>query len=80
MNVIKNKEIFKVIQKWKERREPPNQKTNPPMIRSVKNSTKKKKKKKDRQNPRTSSKSKAVQAKSHKEAYTYILTKREIGK
>ena len=34
----------------------------------------------DRQNPRTNGKSKAIQTKSHKEAYTYILTKREKGK
>ena len=31
----------------------------------------------DRQNPRTNGKSKAVQTKSHTEAYTYTLTKRE---
>ena len=31
----------------------------------------------DRQNPRTNGKSKAIQTKSHKEAYTYTLTKRE---
>ena len=46
------------------------------MITSVKNYTKKN----DRQNPRTNGKSKAIQTKSHKEAYTYILTKREKGK
>ena len=45
------------------------------MITSTKNYTKKK----DRQNPRTNGKSKAVQTESHKEAYTYILTKREKG-
>ena len=33
----------------------------------------------DRQNPRTNGKSKAIQAKSHKGAYTYTLTKREKG-
>ena len=33
----------------------------------------------DRQNPRTNWKSKAVQTKSHKDAYTYTLTKREKG-
>ena len=33
----------------------------------------------DRQNPRTNGKSKAIQTKSHKEAYPYILTKREKG-
>ena len=54
------------------------------MITSAKNYTKKTQKteniKKDRQNPRTNGKSKAVQTKSHKEAYTYTLTKREKGK
>ena len=40
----------------------------------------KKKRKTDRQNPKTSGKSKATQRKSHKEAYTYILTKREKEK
>ena len=34
----------------------------------------------DRQNPRTNGKSKAIQTKSHKEANTYTLTKREKGK
>ena len=34
----------------------------------------------DRQNSRTNGKSKAIQTKSHKEAYTYTLTKREKGK
>ena len=38
------------------------------------------KKKTDRQNPRINCKSKAIQTKSHKEAYTYTLTKREKGK
>ena len=38
------------------------------------------KKKTDRQNPRTNGKSKAIQTKSHKEAYTYTITKREKGK
>ena len=33
-----------------------------------------------RQNPRTNGKSKPKQTKSHKEAYTYILTKREKRK
>ena len=37
----------------------------------------KKKKTTDRQNPRTNGKSKATQTKSHKEAYTYTLRKRE---
>ena len=46
------------------------------MITSTKNYTKKKKK----QNPRTNGKSKAIQTKSHTEAYTYALTKREKGK
>ena len=34
----------------------------------------------DRQNPRTNGKSKAIQTKSHTEAHTYTLTKREKGK
>ena len=34
----------------------------------------------DREKPGTNGKSKAVQIKSHKEAYTYTLTKREKGK
>ena len=52
-------------------------KQNPPMIISTKKYTKRKKKKTDRQNPRTNGKSKAIQTKSHKEGYTYTLTKRE---
>ena len=52
------------------------------MIRSAKNYTKKKKNKKtkNRQNPRKNGRSKAIQTKSHEEAYTYELTKREKGK
>ena len=53
------------------------------MITSTKHYTKKQNKqtkKKNRQNPRTNGKSKAIQTKSHKEAYTYTLTKREKGK
>ena len=53
------------------------------MITSPKNYTKKTNKqtnKTDRQNPRTNGKSKAIQTKSHTEAYTYTLTKREKGK
>ena len=34
----------------------------------------------DRQNLRTNGKSKAIQTKSHREAYTYTLRKREKGK
>ena len=34
----------------------------------------------DRQNTGTNGKSKAIQTKSHTEAYTYTLTKREKGK
>ena len=49
------------------------------MITSTKNYTKKKKNK-ERQNPSTNGKSKAVQTKSHKEAYTCMLTKREKAK
>ena len=41
---------------------------------------KKQQKNPDRQNPRTNGKSKAIQTKSHTEAYTYTLTKREKGK
>ena len=48
------------------------------MITSAKNYTKKKKT--DRQNPTANGKSKAIQTKSHKEAYTYTLRKREKGK
>ena len=48
------------------------------MITSTKNYTKKKKL--DRQNPGTNGKSKAIQTKSRREAYTYTLTKREKGK
>ena len=33
----------------------------------------------DGQNPRTNGKSKAIQTKSHKDAYTYTFTKREKG-
>ena len=52
------------------------------MITSAKNSTKKKKqtKKTDPQTPRINGKSKAIHTKSHKEAYTYTLTKREKRK
>ena len=51
------------------------------MITSTKNYIKKKKQKKTgRQNLRTNGKCKAIQTKSHKEAYTYTLTKREKGK
>ena len=50
------------------------------MITSAKNYTKKTNKQKtDRQNPRTNGKSKAIQTKSHTEAYTYTLTKGEKG-
>ena len=50
------------------------------MRTSTQKYTKIKKRKMDRQNPRTNSKSKAIQTKSHNEAYTYILTEREEGK
>ena len=51
------------------------------MITSSKNYTKKQKKQKNRQtDPRINGKSKAIQTKSHTEAYTYTLTKREEGK
>ena len=49
------------------------------MITSAKNYTKKILKM-YRQNPRTNGKSKAIQTKSPKEAYSYTLTKREKGK
>ena len=50
------------------------------MITSAKNCTKNNNnnnKKMDRWNPRTNGKSKAIQRKSHTEAYTYTLRKRE---
>ena len=52
------------------------------MITSAKNYTKKtpKNPKNPNSNPRTNGKSKAIQTKLHKEAYTYTLTKREKGK
>ena len=53
------------------------------MITSAKNYTKKKKEKtnkKSTQKPRTNDKSKAIQKKSHKDAYMYTLIKREKGK
>ena len=49
------------------------------MITSAKNYTKKNPEM-DRQNPRTNGESKAIQTKSHKEAYTYTGRKREKGK
>ena len=49
------------------------------MITSAKSYTKEKKKT-DRQNPKTNGKSKAIQRKSHKEAFTYTLTERGKGK
>ena len=55
------------------------------MITSTKNYIKKTQKKQtknpkmDSQNPRRSGKNKAIQRKSHQEAYTYTLTKREKG-
>ena len=45
------------------------------MMTSAKNYTKKK-----GQNPRTNGKSKAIQTKSYKEAYSCTLTEREKGK
>ena len=51
------------------------------MITSVKTiHTNTHKKQTDRRNPRTNGKSKTIQTKSHKEAYTYTLTKGEKGK
>ena len=49
------------------------------MITGAKNYTKKIKIKQT-DSPRTNGKSKAIQTKSHKEAYTYTVTKREKGK
>ena len=51
------------------------------MITSTKNYTKKQtnKQKTDTQYPRTNGKFKAIQTKSHTEAYTYTLTKSEKG-
>ena len=42
-----------------------------------KQKTKRKTKITDRQNSKTNGKSKAIQTKSHKDAYAYMLTKRE---
>ena len=53
------------------------------MITSTKKNSKNKikiKEKTDRQNPRTNGKSKAIQTKSHKEAYTYTLTEKTFLK
>ena len=47
------------------------------MITSAKNYSKNNPQKMDRQKPRTNGKSKAIQTKLHKEAYTYTLTKRD---
>ena len=81
--VIKlKKHILLKIKKLKsnKRRTQPNQKTNPQVITSAKTIIKKTNQKTDRQNPRTNGKSKPIQTKSHKEAYTYTFTKREKGK
>ena len=48
------------------------------MITSAKNSSKRKKK--EQTAPKTNGKSKAIQTKSHTEAYTYTPRKREKGK
>ena len=50
------------------------------MITSAENYILKKTKKMDRQSPRINGKSTAIQTKSHKEAYTHTLTKREKRK
>ena len=50
------------------------------MITSTKKTIQKNFKKTDRQNPQTNGKSKAIETKSLKEAYTYTLTEREKGK
>ena len=49
------------------------------MITSAENYTRKNKKK-DRQKPRTNGKSKAIQTKSHSEAYAYTSEKEKKGK
>ena len=49
------------------------------MLKSILKQKKANKKKPDRQNPRTNGKRKAIQTKSHTEAYTYTFTKREKG-
>ena len=66
----------------KERREPPNQKTNSPIIRSAKNYTHTKKQKNKRTDRALGQivKAKLYRQKSHKEEYTYTVTKREKGK
>ena len=46
------------------------------MITSTENYTQKNPPKMDRENPRTNGKSKAIQTKPHKEAYTYTLRKK----
>ena len=48
------------------------------MISSAKNYVKKQKK--GQSEPQSNDKSKAIQTKPHKEAYTYTLTKRDKGK
>ena len=63
----------------KERREQPNQKTNPTMITSAKNYTKKKPQN-GQTEPQEKCYNKAILTKSHKEAYRQTLTKREKGK
>ena len=50
------------------------------MITSPKKYTKNTKQKTDRENPRRNGKRKVYREKSHKEAYTYTLTKREKEK
>ena len=66
-NLLKNKKILKIkrnlkVIKEKRKKRASSQKTNPSMITSAKNYTKKTNKQKtDRQNPRTLGKSKAVQ-------------------
>ena len=46
------------------------------MLKTILKNRKTKTKKPDRQNPRTNGKSKAIQTKSHTEAYTYTLKKK----
>ena len=60
----------------------PKKENHPPMITHSKTILKNKqtKEKTDRHNSRTNGKSKAIQKKSHKDAYMYTLIKREKGK
>ena len=69
----KQKNIFQIKEKDKASEEDLNEMQISNLAHTLQNKT-------DRQNPRRNGKSKAVQTKSLKEAYTYTLTKREKGK